>query len=130
MPRIGVDFTTRHIPGVRDPLETRHDWYALIDISTSDTAETAARMIEALLAEAMERGLVQDAVIAASEEQRRALWHMRESMSPAQKPEGGSIKHDVSVPVSSIPAFMTEADAAVKRILKTLQAEHSVERRG
>lgn len=113
MPRIGVEFTTRHIPGVRDPLENPHDWYVLIDVSTSDSADTARQMIEALLAEAFEQNLVQDAVIAASGEQRRSLWHMRESMSPAQRPEGGSIKHDVSVPVSSIPAFMAEADAAV-----------------
>jgi len=113
MPRLGVDFTTRHIPGVRDPLATAHDWYVLIDISTSDAAETATRMMEALLSEGLEAGLVEDAVVAASEEQRKALWHMRESMSPAQKPEGGSIKHDVSVPVSAIPDFMAEADAAV-----------------
>ncbi|UPA23954.1 FAD-binding oxidoreductase [Shinella oryzae] len=113
MPRLGVDFTTRHIPGVRDPLATAHDWYVLIDISTSDAAETATHMMEALLSEGFEAGLVEDAVIAASEEQRKALWHMRESMSPAQKPEGGSIKHDVSVPVSAIPDFMAEADAAV-----------------
>ncbi|WP_242218204.1 FAD-binding oxidoreductase [Shinella zoogloeoides] len=113
MPRLGVDFTTRHISGVRDPLPTRHDWYVLIDISTSDAAETATRMMEALLAESIERGLVEDAAVATSEDQRRALWHMRESMSPAQKPEGGSIKHDVSVPVSAIPDFMAEADAAV-----------------
>ena len=113
MPRLGVDFTTRHIPGVRDPLDTRHDWYVLIDISTSDAADTAARMMEAILSGGMETGLVENAVIAASEEQRKALWHMRESMSPAQKPEGGSIKHDVSVPVSAIPDFMAKADAAV-----------------
>jgi FAD/FMN-containing dehydrogenase len=113
MPRLGVDFTTRHIPGVRDPLASRHDWYVLIDISTSDAADTAARMMEALLAEGIEAGLVENAVVAASDAQRKALWHMRESMSPAQKPEGGSIKHDVSVPVSAIPAFMAEADAAV-----------------
>ena len=117
MPRLGVDFTTRHIPGVRDPLASRHDWYVLVDISTSDAPETAARMMEALLAEGIEAGLVEDAMIAASEDQRRALWHMRESMSPAQKPEGGSIKHDVSVPVSAIPAFMAEADAAVMKAI-------------
>ncbi len=117
MPRLGVDFTTRHIPGVRDPLATRHEWYVLIDISTSDSAETAARMMEALLTEGIEAGLVENAVMAASGEQRRALWHMRESMSPAQKPEGGSIKHDVSVPVATIPAFMAEADAAVMKAM-------------
>ena len=113
MPRIGIDFTTRHIPGVRDPLDTRHDWYVLVDISTSDSAEAAGRMMEALLEDGFEAGLVENAVIAASEAQQTALWHMRESMSEAQKPEGGSIKHDVSVPVSAIPAFMAEAEPAV-----------------
>ncbi|WP_416798374.1 FAD-binding oxidoreductase [Ciceribacter azotifigens] len=113
MPRIGVEFTTRHIPGVRDPLDTAHDWYALIDISTSDSAETAEAMIAALMEQAFEADLVQDAVIAASLTQQDALWHMRESMSEAQKPEGGSIKHDVSVPVARIPQFLEEAGAAV-----------------
>lgn len=117
MPRLGVEFTTKHIPGVRDPMETVHSWYALIDISTSDSAESAERMVHELLEQGIVAGLVENAVIATSEEQRKALWHMRESMSPAQKPEGGSIKHDVSVPVSSIPAFMKEADAAVMRAM-------------
>ena len=113
MPRLGIEFTTRHIDGVRDPLAEPHPWYALIDISTSDSAETAETMIEALLEWGLEAELVRDAVIASSVAQQKALWHMRESMSDAQKPEGGSIKHDVSVPVSSIPAFMDEAERAV-----------------
>lgn len=113
MPRLGVEFTTRHIEGVRDPLSEPHPWYALIDISTSDSAETAETMVHALLEWGLETGLVRDAVIANSVAQQTALWHMRESMSDAQKPEGGSIKHDVSVPVSSIPRFMEAADAAV-----------------
>ncbi|MBB3568226.1 FAD-binding oxidoreductase [Rhizobium sp. BK491] len=113
MPRIGVEFTTRHIPGVRDPLETVHPWYVLIDISTSDSAETAERMMTTLLEQGYETGLIQDATIASSEAQQKAIWHMRESMSDAQKPEGGSIKHDVSVPVAQIPQFMAEAEKAV-----------------
>ncbi len=117
MPRIGVEFTAKHIPGVRDPLETPHPWYALIDISSSDSAGTAQTMVETLLEQGFEAGIVQDAVIASSESQRQALWHMRESMSDAQKPEGGSIKHDVSVPVSHVPAFMDEAESAVLRAI-------------
>ncbi len=117
MPRIGIDFTTRHIPGVRDPLSSPHPWYALIDISTSDSAATAERMIDTLLEEALEAGLIDDAVIASSLAQQKAFWHLRESMSEAQKPEGGSIKHDVSVPVSRVPLFLAEADAAVMALI-------------
>jgi len=113
MPRLGIEFTIRHIPGVRDPMDTVHTWYALIDISTSDSAESAERMMQSLLEAGITDGLIENAVLAQSEAQSKALWHMRESISPAQKPEGGSIKHDVSVPVSSIPAFLAEADAAV-----------------
>jgi FAD/FMN-containing dehydrogenase len=113
MPRIGVEFTVRNIDGVRDPLEGPHPWYVLIDISTSDSAETAERMMTTLLEQGFEAGLVQDATIASSQAQQAAIWHMRESMSDAQKPEGGSIKHDVSVPVSQIPEFMHEAEQAV-----------------
>jgi FAD/FMN-containing dehydrogenase len=117
MPRIGIEFTTRHIAGVRDPLASIHPWYALVDISTSDSAETAETMMQELLAEAFEAGLVSDAAIASSIAQQDAFWHLRESMSEAQKPEGGSIKHDVSVPVSRIPAFLAEADAAVHALM-------------
>ncbi|MBM7045117.1 MULTISPECIES: FAD-binding oxidoreductase [Rhizobium] len=113
MPRIGVEFTVRNIPGVRDPLETAYPWYVLIDISTSDSAETAERMMTTLLEQGYEAGLIQDATIASSEAQQKAIWHMRESMSDAQKPEGGSIKHDVSVPVAQVPQFMAEAEKAV-----------------
>lgn len=113
MPRFGVEITARNIEGVRDPLESRHPWYVLIDISTSDSAETAERMMTTLLEQGFEAGLVEDAVIASSVAQQKALWHMRESMSDAQKPEGGSIKHDVSVPVSQIPEFMHQAEKAV-----------------
>lgn len=117
MPRIGIEFTTKHIAGVRDPLASIHPWYALVDISTSDSAETAEAMMQELLADAFEAGLVSDAAIANSIAQQDAFWHLRESMSEAQKPEGGSIKHDVSVPVSRIPAFLKEADAAVHALM-------------
>ncbi len=113
MVRLGVEFTTRHIPGVRDPLAETYPWYVLVDISTFDSEESAARMMETLLESAFAAGVIRDATIAASTAQARAFWHLRESMSEAQKPEGGSIKHDVSVPVSSIPAFMAAAEKAV-----------------
>lgn len=113
IPRIGIEFTVRHIPGVRDPLADPHAWYVLIDISSSRSAEDARATIEAILTEGLEKGLVEDAVIAESIAQEKAFWHLRESMSESQRPEGGSIKHDISVPVASIPAFMRQAGTAV-----------------
>lgn len=113
MPRIGVEFSVAHTDGVRDPLQGVHQWYVLIDISSSRSAEDARETIEAILTEAYEAGLVEDATIADSTAQEKSFWHMREAMSLAQKPEGGSIKHDISVPVARIPEFIAEADAAV-----------------
>ncbi|EEH15615.1 MULTISPECIES: FAD-binding oxidoreductase [Brucella] len=112
MPRVGVEFTVRHVDGVRDPLESPHDWYVLIDISSSRSKEDARTTLETILTEAFENDLIQDAAIAESVAQAQSFWKMREEMSWAQKPEGGSIKHDISVPVASIPAFIHEANAA------------------
>jgi FAD/FMN-containing dehydrogenase len=117
MARLGVDFTIRHIPGVRDPLGAAHPWYVLIDISTFDSQESANRLMYLVMEQAQEAGLIRDAAIAASTAQAQAFWHLRESMSDAQKPEGGSIKHDVSVPVAAIPAFMKAADRAVLKAI-------------
>ncbi len=112
MPRVGVEFTVAHVDGVRDPLESPHDWYVLIDISSSRSEEDARTTLETILTEAFESDIIQDAVIAESFAQAQSFWKMREEMSWAQKPEGGSIKHDISVPVASIPAFIHEANAA------------------
>ncbi|RCS23407.1 FAD-binding oxidoreductase [Phyllobacterium salinisoli] len=117
MPRIGVEFTVRHVEGARDPLESPHDWYTLIDISSSRSSEDARAILETILTEAYEADLVQDAAIAESVAQEQMFWKMREEMSWAQKPEGGSIKHDISVPVASIPAFIEEAGRAVLEMI-------------
>jgi FAD/FMN-containing dehydrogenase len=113
MARVGVEFTTRHIDGVRDPLDAPHPWYVLVEISSSRSQEAARSMAEQLFEAGFESGTIADAALAQSETQRDALWTMRESLSWAQKPEGGSIKHDISVPVASIPTFLERADRAV-----------------
>lgn len=113
MPRLGMEYTTTHIPGNRDPLEAPHPWYVLVDISSGQSEEAARDMMESVLEQALGSGLIDDAVIAQSEQQADAFWNLRETMSASQKPEGTSIKHDVSVPVSSIPAFLDKANAAV-----------------
>jgi D-lactate dehydrogenase (cytochrome) len=115
IPQIAVDFCVKYGPSVRAPLEGRHAWYVLMEISSP--REDARDTIEAILGQGMEDGIVEDAVIAANLDQRAAFWKLREVISPVQKFEGGSIKHDVSVPVASVPQFLTEADAAVVKLI-------------
>ncbi|MFC0283823.1 FAD-binding oxidoreductase [Camelimonas abortus] len=112
VPRIGVEFVTRHIPGARDPLSDVSPWYVLLELS-SPAESGLDEMLEALLGEAIEQGVVADAAIAASLDQRHAFWTLREALSEVQKLEGGSIKHDVSVPVALVPQFLEEAVACV-----------------
>ncbi len=112
---IAVQFALKHGPGLRAPLSESHPWYVLMEISSP--RDDARMLIENTLEAAMEAGLVDDAVIAASLDQRQAFWTLREVISPAQKPEGGSIKHDVSVPVAAVPQFIAEADAAVTKLI-------------
>jgi len=117
LPRIGVEFVLRHIPGARDPMAAPYPWYVLIEISSGYEASIVRAMLEAVLANAVAKGLVKDAVIAQTQSQARALWALRENLSDVQKLEGASIKHDISVPVSAIAEFITRASAAVTAIL-------------
>lgn len=112
---IAVDFSIRHGIDIRDPLTGKHPWYVLMELSSS--RDDARDTLEAILAQGMEDGIVDDAVIAANLSQRQAFWKLRDEMSAAQKPEGGSIKHDISVPVAAVPAFIAEANAAVVKLI-------------
>jgi FAD/FMN-containing dehydrogenase len=112
---IAVDFSVRHGIDVRNPMASRHPWHVLMELSSShDDARSA---LESILAQGLEDGILDDAVIAASLSQRQAFWKLRDEMSAAQKPEGGSIKHDISVPVAAVPDFIAEADAAVAKLI-------------
>ena len=117
LPRIGVEFVLRHIPGARDPMAAPYPWYVLIEISSGYEASIVRAMLEAVLANAASKGLVKDAVIAQTQSQARALWALRENLSDVQKLEGASIKHDISVPVSAIAEFITRASAVVTAML-------------
>jgi D-lactate dehydrogenase (cytochrome) len=114
--RLAVDFALRHGAGCRDPLAAPHPWYVLVQLSSAAQQDLRA-VLEAALAAGMERGLVGDAAIAERLEHRRAFWHLRDVLPEAQKPEGGSIKHDISVPVAAVPDFLREADAAVAAVV-------------
>jgi len=112
---IAVDFSVRHGIDIRDPLESKHPWYVLMELSSP--RDDARATLESILALGMEQGIVDDAAIAANLSQRNAFWKLRDEMSAAQKPEGGSIKHDISVPVAAVPAFLEEANAAVVKLI-------------
>ncbi len=112
MNRLCVELTSAHIPGVRDPLGAPHECYVLMEFSSGETGALRGT-VETMLADALEKGLLTDAVIAESEAQAKALWHMRHSMSEAINTQGLGARHDVSVATSDIPAFLDAAEAAV-----------------
>jgi FAD/FMN-containing dehydrogenase len=114
MPRIGLDFVLKHGSGTRDPLSAPHAWYVLFELASPREGEAAAELGKTLLAEAMAATEVDDAVLASSLAQSAALWRLRELMSEVQREEGGSIKHDVSVPIARVPEFIARADQLVE----------------
>lgn len=114
--RLPIAFALRHGPGLRDPLAAPYPWYVLVELTASRRG-SLRDTLEEVLATAMERGLIGDAAIADSIDQRRAFWRLREFIVEAQKLEGGSIKHDISVPIAAVPEFITQADAAVEALI-------------
>jgi FAD/FMN-containing dehydrogenase len=116
MVRSGIDLVLRYGAGCRDPLPNAHPWYVLIELSSQASAGLRAVM-EEILAEGLERSLLADAAIAESLEQGKMFWRIRELFGEVQRHAGGSIKHDVSVPVAAVPAFIAEANAAVTQLI-------------
>jgi FAD/FMN-containing dehydrogenase len=112
---IAVDFSVRHGIDIRDPLSCKHPWYVLMELSSP--RDDARATLESILAQGLDHDIVDDAAIAANLSQRGAFWKLRDEMSAAQKPEGGSIKHDISVPVAAVPDFIAQANAAVVKLI-------------
>lgn len=113
LPRIALDFAFRHVAGCKDPMAKPHSWYMLIELFGGRERGGLREALEETLMAAYEEGLVADASIAETEAQRADFWRLREGIVEAQRFEGGSIKHDVSVPVSAVPSFIEEASKAV-----------------
>ena len=111
IPRLGLDFVLAHFD-TRDVLLAKYPWYVLLELSSQSRAGLDARLL-ALLEAASEKHIIEDAAIAASLEQRENFWKLREFLPEAQTLEGGSIKHDVSVPVADIPVFLEEVFRSV-----------------
>jgi D-lactate dehydrogenase (cytochrome) len=109
IPRIAIELTTRHIPGVIDPLDKAYSWYTLCELTSSRAAEPLDAVLEEALARALADGLVLDAALASSERERDAMWKLRETIPEAQRIDGASLKHDISVPVTALPDFVERA---------------------
>ena len=117
VPRLALQLACQHIPTVIDPFDRPHPWYVLIEVGAGGHGLDIVSATETALAGAIEHDLVTDAVVAQNVAQGAQFWRMRESLAEVQKEEGGSIRHDISVPVSLVPAFLEQATAAVFRLM-------------
>jgi FAD/FMN-containing dehydrogenase len=109
IPRIGIDLTTQHIPGVRDPLKERYEWHVLCEVTSSSATENLNDLLTESLAAAFESNLVLDAVVAQNDRERESLWKIRETIPEAQRIDGASLKHDISLPITSLAKFVATA---------------------
>jgi FAD/FMN-containing dehydrogenase len=117
MPRIVLEFELRYLKDVTDPFDQQHDWYVLIEVQSARIDAALADAIESSLSDAIESRLATDAVVAQSEAQRSAFWRIRERVPDGERQAGSSIKHDVSVPITDIPALVSEGSAAMLSIM-------------
>lgn len=118
IPRIGIEYVLRHGDQTRDPLTSPHNWYVLVELSGQESEGGVNDRLEAILGEALEAELVDDAVIASSLGQAEDFWRLRELLSEVQGHEGGSIKHDVAVPIAAVPEFIERANATVTDLIE------------
>jgi FAD/FMN-containing dehydrogenase len=112
IPDFGLEIVLKHRPGSVRPLAGRHHSYTLIELSSPQADADLRGGLEAILAAALEDGTIADATLSESAAQSDALWSLRENLSEVQRLEGGSIKHDVAVPVSCVAAFIDAATSA------------------
>ena len=117
LPRIGIEFVLKHGSDTREPLAAPHPWYLLFELSSPRENDEIERLAEELLAEEIEQGTISDAALASSLSQAGEFWRLRELMSEVQREEGGSIKHDIAVPVARVPEFLTRANQLVELMI-------------
>ena len=115
VPEDSLRLVLKHIPGTRRPLAGEHDWHVLVESTTSDPEQDISGGLQQLLAQALQQGLIADAVVAASEAQAEAFWKLRDSISEAERCEGQTLAHDISVAVDDMPRFIVTAADEVER---------------
>ncbi|MDO5101977.1 MAG: FAD-binding oxidoreductase [Lautropia sp.] len=111
-----MELVQQHVPGSRLPLTTPCPWYVLLEASSLVSEAEARARLEQVLTDAIDQGLIHDAVLATSLAQSRQFWQLREQISPAQSAEGKNIKHDISVPIARIDAFIEAAEARIRTV--------------
>jgi len=117
LPRLAVELTVKHIAGVANPQDMGTAWYLLIELTSPNPRQNLAGLLADELHQAAADGIVKDAMIATSIAQAQAMWKLRESIPEAQRHHGASLKHDISVPVSSVPKLIEEGSALVRRLV-------------
>jgi FAD/FMN-containing dehydrogenase len=116
MPSFAVELTVKHVPGVADPLSFECPWYLLLELTSPNPKQKLDELLGAELQTAAEQGVVIDAMLATSSSQAQSMWKLRESIPEAQRRHGGSLKHDVSVPVSQIPTLIEKGSALMRQL--------------
>jgi D-lactate dehydrogenase (cytochrome) len=111
MPRLAIALAVKYVPGVADPSSFDCPWFVLVELTSPNPKQNLEALLAMELAEAAERGIVKDAMLAASTAQAQAIWKLRESIPEGQRRHGASLKHDVSVPVSEIPTLIDRGSA-------------------
>lgn len=114
VPQDSLDLVLKHIPNTRAPLSGEHQWHVLIEATTADPDSGINAELERLLGEALQQGIIDDAVLAANEAQAEAFWKIRDSISEAERAEGQTLAHDISVAVADMPQFIVDAAAKVE----------------
>ena len=115
VPQDSLKLVLKHIPNTRPPLSGEHAWHVLIEATSAEGGANIAGELEALLGKALEQGIIGDAVIASNEAQAEAFWKIRDSISEAERAEGQTLAHDISVAVADMPRFIVEASEKVER---------------
>jgi len=115
VPQDCLDLVLKHVPGTRSPLSGRHEWHVLIEATAANANADIAAEVERLLGEALQKGIIGDAALATSEAQADAFWKIRDTISEAERAEGRTLAHDISVAVADMPTFIGEAAAEVEQ---------------
>jgi FAD/FMN-containing dehydrogenase len=112
-----MQFALKHNSQMRSPFKLAFDWSVFAEVSSGKTQDAAEHALTSVLETASQQGLIEDAVLASNSAQAAAFWAIREAMSDAQKHEGGSIKHDISLPAAAIPDFIERAAVLVETVV-------------